>query len=82
MSNINHINSEQAGSPRSSRRWRMNDRIIRKWLTTAPDVVKSRPKQYEVIPVLAVHFPLRVTASFLRAQRESALHQLSVVDDR
>nr|DAV80989.1 MAG TPA: hypothetical protein [Caudoviricetes sp.] len=27
-------------------------------------------------------FPLRVTASFLRAQRESALHQLSVVDDR
>ena len=54
-----------------------------KWQNaTAPDVVKSRPKQYEVIPVLAVHFPLRVTASFLRAQRESALHQLSVVDDR
>nr|DAG32299.1 MAG TPA: hypothetical protein [Caudoviricetes sp.] len=24
------INSEQAGSPRSSRRWRMNDRMIRK----------------------------------------------------
>nr|DAK02879.1 MAG TPA: carbohydrate esterase [Caudoviricetes sp.] len=44
--------------------------------------LKAGQSNMEVIPVLAVHFPLRVTASFLRAQRESALHQLSVVDDR
>nr|DAI88513.1 MAG TPA: hypothetical protein [Caudoviricetes sp.] len=29
LSYINNINSERAGRPRSSRRWRMNNRMIR-----------------------------------------------------